>query len=110
MVRASCDDCGDVEVGTALVQLDMCPDPEVSTYSFQCPGCGMRVSRPAPDRVVETLLGAGVRLVQWEWPAELTEIRTGPPVNHDDLLEFHFTLADDEALARWLRPSPLSAD
>jgi hypothetical protein len=31
----------------------------------------------------------------WRWPAELAELRTGPPLTPDDLLDLHVLLEDD---------------
>ncbi|HET9692643.1 MAG TPA: hypothetical protein VFP61_15960 [Acidimicrobiales bacterium] len=104
-VRASCPDCGDVEMSIRQVRVEVCRTTEVSTYSFQCPGCRMRVSKPAAPHVVDTLVAAGVRPVAWDLPAELSEVKIGPPISHDDVLAFHFALADDAGVAAWLDAS-----
>ena len=41
------------------------------------------------DHVVEVLRSAGVTCADWQLPAELSEARIGPPLTHDDLLDFH---------------------
>ncbi len=38
---------------------------------------------------------AGSRVVAWSLPAELSEPKIGPPICHDDLLEFHLALERD---------------
>jgi hypothetical protein len=58
----------------------------------------MAVSKPAEPRVIELLIASGVRLDRWRLPAELAETRTGDPIDHDDLLDFHRLLTDDSRL------------
>jgi hypothetical protein len=99
-VRANCPDCGDVEMTTRHVQVEVCESTDVSTYSFQCPRCRMRVCKPAASHVVDTLVAAGVAVVSWTLPAELSEPKPGPPITHDDLLAFHYELADGDWLER----------
>ena len=101
-VRASCPDCGDVEMSIRQVKVEVCRATEASTYSFQCPTCRKRVCKPAAPHVVDTLVAAGVRPVVWDLPAELTETKMGPPISHDDVLAFHFALADDAQVAAFL--------
>src|SRR5437667_31815 len=55
----------------------------------------MAVVKPAESRIVELLVQSGVRLLTWRLPAELFERREGPPIDHDDLLDFHQLLEDD---------------
>jgi hypothetical protein len=56
------------------------------------------VNKPAEQRVVELLVSAGVKVVSWDLPAELSEPKAGPAISYDDLLAFHFEL-DSES---WL--------
>jgi len=105
-VRATCPACGDVDLRTAGVQVQVCTSTGVAAYSFQCPVCQVMVNRAANDRVIDALSGVGVRIVHWELPAELAEPKIGPPITHDDLLTFHLALWDgtwQEELAgmRW---------
>lgn len=98
-IRATCSDCGDVELTSADVQVRVCTDDESGTYTFRCPACHMMVVKPAEPRVVELLVASGVRLSTWELPAELSETHLGPAISHDDLLDFHDLLQRDDA---WL--------
>ena len=91
-VRASCPSCGDVELTTREVQVQVCSATEEGTYSFLCPACRLIVNKPAERRVVELLVSAGVKVVSWDLPAELSEAKCGPPITYDDLLAFHFEL------------------
>jgi len=97
-IRASCGECGDVEMTTADVVVRVCTDDNQGSYSFRCPECQMMVVKPAEARVVELLVASGVPLSTWRLPAELAETRRGDPINHDDLLDFHALVADE---AQW---------
>lgn len=110
MIRASCPSCGDVELTTRDVRVLLCSTTYESSYAFQCPSCRVAVAKPAEARVVDVLLASGIALTVWHLPAELDEVKSGPAISYDDLLEFHFQLrsgADlDTMLAgggdRWL--------
>lgn len=99
VIRATCEECGDVELRTrdVLVRVpEGCPG---GTYVFRCPCCGRPSVREAEPRVVEVLAHAGVRVQRWRPPAELAERRPGgAPFSLDDLLDFHELLQDDARL------------
>lgn len=99
-IRASCIECGDVELTTADVKVRVCADDNRGSYAFRCPTCSKAVAKPAEPRIVELLVASGVSFSTWRLPAELSEPRTGRPITHDDLLDFHEMLADDE---RWMQ-------
>lgn len=98
MIRASCPTCGDVELTTRDVRVLLCSSTYESSYAFQCPSCRVAVAKPAEPRVVDVLLASGIALTVWHMPAELHEVRAGPAVSYDDLLEFHFLLRDAATL------------
>jgi hypothetical protein len=75
--------------------VQVCTATGQGTYSFVCPSCRLIVNKPAERRVVELLVAAGVRQVNWDLPAELAEPKSGPPITYDDLLEFHFEMESD---------------
>lgn len=102
-VRASCPECGDVELTTADMRVVVCSTTSQGSYTFQCPSCGVAVSKDAEARVIDVLVASGVRVHVWRMPAELDEVHTGPPISYDDLLAFHFELQDE----RW--PERLAA-
>lgn len=77
------------------MQVEVCSATDESTYSFVCPSCRLIVNKPAERRVVDLLVGAGVKVVNWDLPAELSEPRSGPPITYDDLLAFHFELGSE---------------
>jgi hypothetical protein len=99
-IRASCPTCGDVELTTRDVTVQVCSSNNEGSYSFRCPDCRMAVSKPAESRIVDLLVSSGVRLSVWHMPAELDEPRGGDPIDYDDLLEFHFELQRDGWLDR----------
>jgi predicted RNA-binding Zn-ribbon protein involved in translation (DUF1610 family) len=96
-IRASCPDCGDVELTTRDVQVRVCAEDNSGSYSFRCPECQMAVVKDAEPRIVDLLVAAGVRMSVWRLPAELSEIREGDPISHDDLLDFHNMLHRDDS-------------
>lgn len=99
-VRASCPDCGDIEIRTDEVQVRVCADDGTGSYAFRCPSCRMAAGKPADARVVHLLVSWGAPLTMWRLPAELSEPRHGPPLTHDDLLAFHELLTDAGSLPR----------
>lgn len=101
-IRASCADCGDVELTTSDVQVRICDDNNEGTYSFRCPHCDMIVVKTAETRTIDLLVASGVSFTTWRLPAELAEPRKGEPISHDDLLDFHDLLHDDGALEQAL--------
>jgi hypothetical protein len=98
-IRASCGDCGDVELTTADVQVRVCTHDNSGTYAFRCPRCRMMVVKPAERRTIDLLVASGVSYSTWELPAELLEQHHGAPITHDELLDFHHLLNDDERFA-----------
>src|SRR5437762_1578422 len=105
-IRASCPTCGDVELTTRDVGVQVCSTNNQGSYSFRCPQCRLAVSKPAEARIVDLLVSSGVRLTVWHMPAELEEARAGAPISYDDLLEFHFELQQEgwqDQLMDWTR-------
>jgi hypothetical protein len=99
-IRATCADCGDVDLDAEDVHVRICEDDDRGTYCFRCPTCRMMVVKPAEPRVVDLLAAAGVQVARWRLPAELREPRgVGGPVTHDELLDFHRGLVDDSRFA-----------
>jgi rRNA maturation protein Nop10 len=98
-IRASCPDCGDVELTTLDVTVRVCADDSNGAYTFRCPACRMTVHKPAEPRIVDLLISSGVRLETWTMPLELGERPVGAPFDHDDLLAFHEILEDENWFA-----------
>jgi hypothetical protein len=93
LIRATCTDCGDVELRSRDLKVRMCEDTGASTYLFRCPVCRMIEVRTAETHVVDVLLAAGVSCTEWHLPAELAERRAGEAITHDDVLDFHELLS-----------------
>jgi hypothetical protein len=94
-IRASCGECGDVELTSADLTVRVCRDDSSGTYSFTCPHCTKVVVKAAEARIVELLVTSGVQLTTWSLPKELGERPDGDPIDHDDLLDFHTLLQGD---------------
>lgn len=86
------------------MQVRICAEDRSGSYNFNCPSCRTQVSRNAEDRIIQLLLSGGVELEVWHLPAELFEPVDGPPITHDDVLDFHLKLEDDAWLAQKLSP------
>ena len=99
-IRASCPSCGDVELTVRDVTVRVCAADNRGSYAFQCPQCRVAVAKPAEPRIVDLLVSSGVRLSVWHLPAELGESKTGDPISHDDLLDFHHLLDEDDWFER----------
>lgn len=95
LIRATCSDCGDVELRSRDLEVRICTDTSVGTYLFRCPVCRMTEVKAADDQIVDILVAAGVRCVHWRLPSELGERPVGEPISHDDVLDFHEILTDD---------------
>ena len=98
-IKASCPSCGEVELTPADVALMVCSHAPLSYYAFCCPTCSEEVRKPADDHVVSLLVSGGVPAQVWELPAEALELRAGPAITYDDLLDFALRLASDDLLA-----------
>ena len=99
-IRASCPACGDVELTSRDVTVQVCASNNQGSYAFRCPQCAVAVSKMAEQRIVDLLVSSGVRLSVWSMPAELDEPPAGAPIGYDDLLEFHRALQEDDWFAR----------
>lgn len=95
LIRATCNECGDVELRSRDLRVRICSDTGEGSYHFRCPVCRMVEVKSADDKIVDILVAAGVRCQEWHLPAELRERRVGEPISHDDVLDFHVLLDDD---------------
>jgi rRNA maturation protein Nop10 len=91
-IKATCPRCGEVQLTPRDIELRVCTHAPASYYVFTCPQCCEDVQKPADDRIIQLLISGGVRATVWELPEEVLEPRTGPPLTHDDLLDFHLLL------------------
>jgi hypothetical protein len=101
-IKATCPRCG--EVGLMPGEIELRVDRSgsgASFYAFTCPSCLDVVRKPADDRVIRLLISGGVRILSLEAtprpkPRALAERFDGPPITHDDLLDFHGLLERDD--------------
>lgn len=105
-IKASCPTCGEVELTPAQVSLRVCSHPPLSYYAFQCQTCQCEVRKPADDHVVSLLVSGGVPAVVWELPAEFLEVKAGPRLSYDDLLDFALELGETDLLAGLVDRAP----
>jgi len=101
-IRATCTSCGDVELTTADVTVMIHAGEADGSYSFRCPICEDVVVKPTPRHTIDLLVSAGVECSVWSDPHEIVLDPAAPPFTHDDLLEFHSLLADEDRLAAQL--------
>jgi hypothetical protein len=97
-IKATCTTCGEVTLTPEEVELWLDRSMrEDSFYAFTCPTCLCVVRKPADERVIRLLTTGGVevRHVASAAPAKPPRF-SGPRFTHDDLLDFHTLLADDE--------------
>ncbi|MET0728620.1 MAG: hypothetical protein ABWZ76_10025 [Acidimicrobiales bacterium] len=95
VIKASCHDCGDVELAVDDLMVRICSEGDYGSYVFRCPSCLMSVAKPAEQRIVDLLIASGVELIEWHLPSELFELHAGAPITHDDLIDFHRLLQGD---------------
>jgi hypothetical protein len=101
IIRATCHDCGDVEMTTSDVWVRICDDDNSGTYAFRCPVCDHVVVKPAEAHIVDLLVASGVAWSTWARPAEVHERpQAGNAFTYDDLIDFHAELESDDWFAR----------
>ncbi|HVE97762.1 MAG TPA: hypothetical protein VNA12_01115 [Mycobacteriales bacterium] len=98
-IKATCPDCGEVELTAADVRLMVCSHSPMSYYAFTCTTCRDEVRKPADDHVVSLLLSGGVEALVWELPAEALEPHDGPAICYDDVLDFALRMTETDLVA-----------
>ena len=98
-IKASCPTCGEVELTPADVRLMVCSHAPLSYYAFDCKSCCEEIRKPADDHVVSLLVSGGVPAQVWDLPAEALEVKAGPALDYDDLLDFALQLGENDLLA-----------
>ena len=59
-IRTTCKRCGDVELTTGDIALELSENDSTGNYRFSCPTCATVQRKPANHRVVSILLATGV--------------------------------------------------
>lgn len=101
-IRATCHDCGDVELTNADVTVLVEPTKTEGVYRFTCPTCRKIVLKPAPGEIVELLVTSGVKLVPLKSPA-MEDPVDAPALDDDDLIDLGLALQDDAIVERELQ-------
>ncbi len=85
LIRVPCPQCGNVWVAAEQVVLTIYPGGQ--SYAFEC-DCGLRHAKACSSRIAELMLDF-VRVSRVE-----PEEHDGPPLEPDDLLDFHLGLQE----------------
>jgi hypothetical protein len=96
--EARCNWCEGVRVDPDRLHVFVSPSG-AGLFEFVCPECEHVNFRPLSIADLQALALAGVRSVEGRAPFELLEVRPGPPIAWDDLIDFHLALA--RAGASW---------
>jgi predicted RNA-binding Zn-ribbon protein involved in translation (DUF1610 family) len=104
-IKASCPTCGEVELTSADITLMVCSYAPLSYYAFDCPNCLDEVRKPADDHVISLLMSGGVDATVWEIPEEALEVKHGPALGYDDLLDLVLALDGEDLLAQHAAPA-----
>ncbi len=72
-IRTTCKRCGDVELTTADIGLELAASDSTGNYRFACPSCGVVQRKPANHRVVSILLATGVDFEIVATPGVITD-------------------------------------
>ncbi len=97
-IKASCPSCGEVVLTPGDLTLMVCSHAQLSYYCFTCPDCTETVRKPADDHVVSLLMSGGVPATAWDIPGEALEVKEGPELTYDDLLDFALYLGTTDLL------------
>ena len=73
-IRSTCQACGDVELSTSDIALELTGAGDAGSYRFSCPTCLSMQVRPATRRVVSILLATGVSYQITLGASPITEI------------------------------------
>jgi predicted RNA-binding Zn-ribbon protein involved in translation (DUF1610 family) len=116
-IRTTCPRCGEVDMGPEAISLSVRSSGREGSYRFTCPRCDDAVEKRADRKIVALLVSAGVDLEPRggaevgdtlfdQEPSEpvepLEHAADGPAFTIDDVIEFHFLLADDRYLKEFL--------
>lgn len=101
VIRATCSDCGRIELRSRDIVVRLCLDTDEQQYYFLCPVCRMVEAQLTQTEVVDSLLVAGCRLESWSLPDELSDSKRydSGKLTHDDALDFHHAILARNELA-----------
>ena len=87
ILDAECPRCGRVELAPDQAWLVLASESALSHYAFTCPSCTTYVRHHADDVIIKVLVPV-LAVEVLDVPAEALEVRTGPALTTDDLLDF----------------------
>lgn len=87
-IRTVCPQCGEVDLTPADITL-IRGDVHIH-YEFRCPLCGEMREKAGDRKIAALLMSAGVEVIQKRVEHVVKDVP--PPINIDDLIEFHFQL------------------
>jgi hypothetical protein len=90
-IRTTCQACGDVELSTSDIALELTGAGNAGSYRFACPQCLSIQVRPATRRVVSILLATGVSY-------EIT--LAAAPITEEEISGFAQMLDEDDWFSR----------
>jgi len=108
ILDAECPRCGVVELERDQVWLVLASEVDLSHYAFACPGCEQVVRHHADADIVDVLLPL-LAVETLDVPAEALEVRTGPALTADDLIDFCLALDALDTLSARDAGQPASA-
>ncbi|MGY6501846.1 MAG: hypothetical protein ACXIVQ_13275 [Acidimicrobiales bacterium] len=88
-----------MELTTTDVSVMVNAETDEGTYSFRCPLCESVVVKECPTHTVDLLVSAGVAFSLVDAVHEVVPHPGAPALTHDDLLEFHSFLGNDDLVA-----------
>ena len=104
-------------MGPTAISLEVARGGREGTYRFTCPTCMDAVEKRADRKIVALLVSAGVDVAGRGTMTETDDgprqdtlptidprgpLPQGPPLTIDDVIDFHFKLADDGYIQEFL--------
>ncbi len=75
LAKASCSNCGDIELEKEHMKLRLCVDTSQGSCVYNCPICGRPNTKTLIPQIMGMLVKEGLSLEVWSLPAELSEPR-----------------------------------
>ena len=101
--KVSCGSCGDVHLPARSITLAVWPQsPELSTFSFLCPRCGLIETRPVDGTKYWLLRTGGVQPKELRLPERSARLEDVAPLSSNDLLDASLTLRETDLLIELL--------
>lgn len=106
-IKATCPECGDVDLTPAEVRLEVRETlaGPLSDFAFDCRTCEAHVRGEATDDIVRSLERAGVLVRLTRLPAEVREEHQGAPISEDEVIAFGQWLESAIEPIRALQPA-----